>query len=246
MRFLYTAVLITAFLYAPLTAFAGKAEMSEMDCYIEPHCTVKLGSEVPGVIESIEVERGDFVKKGQVLVKLRAGVEEATVDLTRTRLAFATRDYERTSQLHKDGVIPPYEMDKIETTMKITQDELKKVEEDLKRRIIRSPIDGVVVERLLSAGERVENEPILKLAQIDPLNVEVIAPVTLFGSVKIGNRIEVNPEKPVKGTFIGHVKIVDRVIDAASGTFGFRIELPNENFALPAGLKCRIRFLGSK
>jgi membrane fusion protein, multidrug efflux system len=246
MRFLHAIVFIAAILYSPLTAFAGKAEMSELDCYIEPHCTVKLGSEVTGVIESIEVERGDFVKKGQVLVKLRSGVEEATVDFTRTRLAFATRDYERTSQLRKDGVIPPNEMDKIETTMKVTQDELKKAEEDLKRRIIRSPIDGVVVERLLSAGERVENQPILKLAQIDPLNVEVIAPVTLFGSVKVGNRIEVNPEKPVRGTFIGQVKIVDRVIDAASGTFGFRIELPNENYAVPAGLKCHIRFLGHK
>jgi multidrug resistance efflux pump len=37
---------------------------------------------------------------------------------------------------------------------------------------IRSPVNGVVVERYLSPGEYIENQSVLKLAQIDPLNVE--------------------------------------------------------------------------
>jgi membrane fusion protein (multidrug efflux system) len=246
MRFLVAMLFITAFFQSSSTAFAGNVDMSEMDCFIEPHFVVKLGSEIPGVIESIEVERGDFVKKGQVLVKLAAGVERATVDLDRARLDFAVRDDERSEPLHKEGIIPISEMDKIETNLRISQSELKKAEEELKRRIILSPIDGVVVERLMSAGERVENQPILKLAQLDPLNVEVIAPAILFGSVKVGDRIEVKPEKPLKGVYTGYVKIVDRVIDAASSTFGFRIELPNKDYAIPSGLKCHIRFLGHK
>ena len=39
-------------------------------------------------------------------------------------------------------------------------------------------------------------------------------------------------------------QVVDRVVDAASGTFGVRLELPNPNYALPAGLKCKVRFPG--
>jgi hypothetical protein len=38
------------------------------------------------------------------------------------------------------------------------------------------------------------------------------------------------------------VKVVDRVIDAASGTFGVRLELPNRNGKVPAGIRCRVRF----
>ena len=49
-----------------------------------------------------------------------------------------------------------------------------------------SPLNGVVVERFLGPGERVGNEKILKIAQIDPLNVEVIAPMEMFGSVRVG------------------------------------------------------------
>jgi multidrug efflux pump subunit AcrA (membrane-fusion protein) len=38
------------------------------------------------------------------------------------------------------------------------------------------------------------------------------------------------------------VIVVDPVVDAASGTFGVRLELPNPEHAIPAGLKCRVRF----
>jgi len=139
--------------------------------------------------------------------------------------------------------MPFYDMDKAETNLLVVKSELKEAQEVLERRTIRSPINGVVVDRFLSAGERVEEQPILKLAQINPLNVEVIAPVNMFGSIKVGQRAEVRPENPVKGVYIGRVKIVDRAIDAASGTFRIRIELQNEKYLLPAGLKCGVRFL---
>jgi len=44
------------------------------------------------------------------------------------------------------------------------------------------------------------------------------------------------------GTYTAKVVIVDRVIDAASGTFGVRLEIPNPKYELPAGLKCRVIF----
>jgi membrane fusion protein (multidrug efflux system) len=42
---------------------------------------------------------------------------------------------------------------------------------------------------------------------------------------------------------MANVVIVDRVVDAASGTFGVRLTLSNPSNRLPAGLKCRVRFL---
>jgi hypothetical protein len=62
--------------------------------------------------------------------------------------------------------------------------------------------------------------------------------------IKVGMRAKVIPEAPVGGEYIAEVKIVDRVIDAASGTFGVRLELPNSNHGLQAGLKCKVIFPG--
>jgi membrane fusion protein (multidrug efflux system) len=89
-------------------------------------------------------------------------------------------------------------------------------------------------------GEYIEQEFILKLAQIDPLNVEVILPVTFFPSIKVGMDAMVVPEAPLGGQYVAKIKIVDSVIDAASGTFGVRLELPNPGNRLPAGLKCKV------
>ena len=65
----------------------------------------------------------------------------------------------------------------------------------------------------------------------------------LIGAIKVGMNAEITPENPVdQKVYKAKVTIVDRVIDAASGTFGVRLELPNPKYRLPAGLKCKVAF----
>jgi LysM repeat protein len=65
----------------------------------------------------------------------------------------------------------------------------------------------------------------------------------MLGSVKAGMDATVKPEAPISGFYTAKVKIVDKVVDAASGTFGVRLELPNPRYQLPPGLKCKVVFL---
>jgi RND family efflux transporter MFP subunit len=241
----------------------------ELDGLIEPYMVVNVGSGVAGILETVKVDRGDVVKKGQILAALQSGVEKATLELARARarleasikakqanLHFCLRKQSQTKELYEKGAIPFDEMDKAETNRtlaemelqealdnkRLAKLELKRATEVVKRLTIRSPINGVVVERFMHPGEYVEDRPILKLAQIDPLNVEIIAPVSLYGSIKKGIRAAVRPEAPMSSLYTAEVKIVDTVIDAASGTFGVRLELPNPDHHLPAGLKCSVVF----
>ena len=203
------------------------------------------------------------------MVRLDSSVEEsnlalirarsemvATIEARKARLNFAIREHKRKEDLYQKDIITLGEIDEAETNKIIAERELqeaveqkhiaslelKQVQDVVERRIIRSPINGIVTERFLSIGELVDEQPILKLAQLDPLNVEVIAPVTLLNSIMVGDKAEVMPEKPIEESYVGIVKIVDRVVDAGSGTFGIRIELSNPNYSLPAGLKCNVRF----
>jgi len=77
------------------------------------------------------------------------------------------------------------------------------------------------------------------LAALNPLNAEVIIEGKSYGKVEIGMQVTVIAAGQ---TVIGVVDIVDQVIDAASGTFGVRITLPNAGMALPAGLACEVQF----
>ncbi len=249
---------------------AGEGDAAALACIIEPSQVVEVGSPVTGLIEKIHVERSDVVEAGQVLVELESGAERAAVELARSQarmneavesreasLSLGKRRRDRVRRLYDEQTLSLDLREEVETEAELAELELEQARADkrlaslelkraielLKRRTIRSSIDGVVVDRMLSPGERVDEEPILKVAQIDPLRVEVILPSSMFGSVAVGMRAAVVPEFPGDSVHVALVSIVDRVIDAASGTFGVRLELPNPEHEIPGGLHCQVRFL---
>ena len=244
----------------------------EFDCIIEARQMVDIRSPVEGLIERVHVERGEGVKKGQVLVTLESGPERAAVAVSRQRaesigavksaeakLDLAVKKEKRAEELARQNFISTNAVEEARTERQLAESELKVARENQKlaelelqratevlgMRTIRSPVTGVVVDRYLKAGEFATTsvkDPILKVAEIDPLNVEVILPASLYGTVQQGDRAEISPETPPQ-KFIARVRVVDRVINAASGTFGVRLELPNDKQLVPAGAKCRVKFL---
>lgn len=250
----------------------GSAEAGPLtlDCIIEPSQVVAIGSPVTGLIQKVHVERSDFVEAGQVMVELESDVEEAAVELARARSemngalrareanhSLGQRNLERAAKLFDSEALSLELRERVETEEEVARLEVEQALDDkrlaslqldqalavLKRRTIHSPISGVVTERLMSAGERVEEETILTVARIDPLRVEVILPAAMFGSIRPGMRASIVPEFPGDQVHVASVTIVDRVIDGASGTFGARLELPNPDQSIPGGLQCQVRFL---
>lgn len=219
------------------------APIGGLEGFFEPNETVSVSSQVPGILDQVLVDRGDPVKKGQILARLKAGVEKAAVALAAARVEFVQRKAERNEELYKKQLISIHEKDEIETEIQLARLELREAEERLNLRTITSPIQGVVTERLHAPGDYVGEDAILTVVSINPLNVEVVVPVAHFGSIKKGMIAEITPEAPVGGNHKATVVIVDQVIDAASGTFGVRLKLPNPSHRLPAGLKSDVRFL---
>jgi len=224
---------------------AGKKLNDEMECLLEPHLVANVGSPVEGTLSQVLVDRGTQVVKGQVVARLNSSVEAANLNLRKAQEEYGKRKVERNAELFRKELISASEKDEIETQTRIAELEVKQQQQVLDQRVIRSPLDGVVVERYLAPGERVANEKILRIAQVDPLNVEVIVAVELFGAIKPGMVADVHLDPLLSGTYKAKVAVVDRVIDAASGTFGVRLELPNAGNKVPAGIKCRLRFRGN-
>jgi RND family efflux transporter MFP subunit len=221
-------------------AAAGAAAAEKFEGLVVPYLEVQLSSAVPGIIEEVLVDRGDFVKKDQILVRLKSDVERASYELAKARAAFAGRKVVRNEELYRRQMISIHEKDEMETERELLRLELGEIEERLKLRSIQSPLDGVVVRRFFSPGEFVGDQPILALARIDPLRVEVVVPVSFYGKIQVGMTATIDWEVPVGGVHRAKVTVVDPVVDAASGTIGVRLELPNPKGHLPAGTKCRV------
>jgi RND family efflux transporter MFP subunit len=244
--------------------------LSELDCVVEPSEIVDIGSAVPGVLEAIHVNRSDIVEKNIIIAQLEAVVEISTVNLTRARAdintaiklrqtnaAFGDRTEKRNQTLAHDSYITEQNLDQLETEAEIANYQVRQEKENkhiaeleyrraeaiLTRRTIVSPLSGVVIERFKSVGEYVEDEPILRLAKIDALHVEVILPMVFWGQIEPGMQAEVTLELPEQGTHIATVGRVDRVGDAASGTFGAQLDLSNTDYAIPSNIRCKLAFI---
>lgn len=214
------------------------------DCVVEPSMVVSVGSPVDGVLQEVLADRGDTVRKGQRVAQLQAGVEAAAVDLSNARVLYGRRKVERNESLFQKQLISAQEKDEMETEVSVHEEELKRDRENLKLRLIVSPLNGVVIERKLNEGDlvRADKSIVMKLAQLDPLYVEVVVPAEEFGSVKVGMTGRVGMAPFAAGNHLARVTVVDRMIDAASGTFGVRLQLENPSNRFPAGVRCRVRF----
>ena len=257
---------------APLLALAAApAAANPYECLIQPNQTVEIRSAVEGVIEKVLVQRGDRVRAGQVLVQLESAPEASAVLLARARadaqgrlasaqnrLEYANRKLERNDQLQAQNFVSMQARDEAEAEKRILESELRQAREErdqasfehrhtqdlLNRRTLRSPFDGLVLDRMLNPGDLAEagtgRKAILKLVQVEPLRVEAVLPLAAYGRLKTQTRAEVVPEG--MAAVAATITVIDSVFDTASGTFGVRLELPNAGGRVPAGIRCRVDF----
>jgi RND family efflux transporter MFP subunit len=240
-------------------------------CLIEANQMVELGSPVTGLLEEVIVGRADRVEKGQVVAKLESRAERAMVDLARfksaqtgprdmaeSKIGFSRKKFARRKVMAQEKVMSAQASDDAEVELRVAQAELKVAQENrqlagleyqqqkglLDLRTLHSPFDGVVVDQMAYPGEVVEpgKGAILKLAQLDPLRIQVVLPKSAFGKVVPHMRVEVFPEIPADGRYTAEVRSVDKLIDAASGTFVVILELSNPDLRIPAGVICKAKF----
>ena len=239
------AVAMVRFLCVVLLGFSAELveAKSELSCLVVPQVTLTIGTPVVGVLNSVAVNQGDVVKEGDILATLESSLEQAEVALAKAKAEMDAA--EKSTQMKAEMCIRDSAQAEL-TNRRLADLELQRTSAEVGLRTIRSPINGVVVERYMSPGEFPKQERIMRLAQINPLRVEAYVPVSLLGKITVGMEMQVKPEAPVSGTYKAVVTVVDRVVDAASGTFGVRLELPNPDLKLAAGLKCAMVVPGSK
>lgn len=263
------AIAVTVTVGAGLALAQPAAAAPHLGCLIEAERIADIGSPVIGIVERVEVERGDRVHKGQVLAVLRASVERATLSAATSRAAsdaelqaasvsagFNRERLLRAEDLFRQQFVSQQALDQARTDARVADQKLAQARDQrqvsrqeqeiasaqLSQRVIRSPIDGVVAERFVSAGERVDEKPLLRIAKVNPLRVQLVVPVAQYSEIRPGGSVMVAPEFPGAPAALAHVTMIDKVVDPASNTFRVHLSLANPDGALPAGLRCKAAF----
>ena len=261
--------------WATLAGPAQAAAPPEFDCLIEPAQVVDVRSPVVGLLQHVHARRGQSIQKGQVLVTIESSVEQSAAATASFRAGAegalqqarhkvdATREKaRRMAELYLEEFVSAQAADDAAADARQAEAELKTATENielarlehrqtveqLNRRVLRSPFNGVVVDQYLYPGALVDGgegkKPILKIAETQPLAVQAILPFRYFPQLKVGAAAVVVPEKPFTREIVALIATVDRVVDSAAGTFGVVLRLPNAKQELPGGIRCKLSIPG--
>jgi RND family efflux transporter MFP subunit len=214
---------------------------------VRPEYVATVTSRVVATIVRIGVSAGQRVAKGEILVELddrdlRARVEQAreAVRAAEATFAQALSNYKRDKPLFDQRVISAYDFENTETALKTAQANLERLrqaqheaEANLSYAVIRSPFDGVVIDKLSETGElAAPGKPLLTMYQQDRLWLEASVPEEQLGRISIGRAYPVRIDA-LKRTLHGRVAEIVPSSDPATRTVLVRVRLENPRDLVP-------------
>lgn len=222
------AVVAKAQQVAEVLSLVGSITANEM---------VDVRSEVDGVVQDILFKEGQFVKKGQELVRLDESKLAAAVAEGEANFALSKANFERAKGLFDSQLIAQQEFDQARTIFEATRANLELNKRLLKDARIYAPFEGVVGARTISPGQVIRKEAILTtIVDLDPVKVEFNVPEKALGQVRVGQDIEVGVATYPGRTFKGKVFFVSPYVDLTNRTALLKAEVPNPNGELKPGM----------
>ncbi len=175
-------------------------------------------------IEKVLVQEGDRVTKGMLLVELDHRTAGAQYDRARARAQLTARDLRRAESLASQSGMSPQQLDKIRSDARIAEADLRLAEIALEYTSLKSPVEGIVVQKLARAGNILEtNQPAVAVVDIDNAWVSANVEETEVGLVRPGQKVKISVDEG--GTLTG--KVVE-VRKAAAAQFAL---IPSDNAA---------------
>ncbi|MBZ5516184.1 MAG: efflux RND transporter periplasmic adaptor subunit [Acidobacteriia bacterium] len=218
-----------------------------------PNQDVRVSSLVSGRIAEMLVAEGDHVRAGQPLAKIEdrpfldqvqqaeAAVEQAKANLENARLTRA-----RNEDLVQRGIAARKDLEDARTLVSVNEAALRQAEASralarlqLSRAEVRSPLDGTVVKRLLSAGEQVDGtaaQPLYEVANVSEVELFGNVPALYLGKIRVGQALRISSESFPGTPFAGKVVAVSPAVDPSTNVGMVRIRISNGAHLLRLGM----------
>lgn len=192
-------------------------------------------------IESIKVDVGDKVSKGQVLVTL----DHANADQQRINLELTETQYKRALELLNIGAGTQSAVDQLKAQLDAQR---AQYENTMTNTVLVSPISGVVTARNYDPGDMSGQMPILVVGQTTP-NVKVMINVNEadVAVVRRGMGVDINFDSYPDETFHGTISRVSPAVDTSSRTFPVEVLVANPDGRILPGMFARVNIkLGTR
>jgi membrane fusion protein, multidrug efflux system len=199
--------------------------------------SVTITSKVSGTIEKINIDEGERVKAGQVLVQFedREAVAELEAQRAITQGAFLA--YDRAIKLKENQNVAQARVDDLLSTWKSGEARIKMIQAKIADLKITAPFAGRVGLRRVSVGALVQPGAVITtLDDVDTIRLKFSLPETLLSNLKIGQEVEATATAYPKRRFKGKVTSIDSRVDQLTRAAEVRADIPNSDGALKPGM----------
>jgi membrane fusion protein, multidrug efflux system len=203
---------------------------------------VTVSADLPGTVDKISFESGQFVHEGDVLVELDTRQERAQLAALEAQRDLARANFTRTQQLLNAGVISRSDFDASTAQQKQTEANVAETRATIERKTIRAPFSGILGIRKINLGQYLAaGNAVVPLQSLDPIYVDFGVPQQSVAQVRRGNTLHVVSEDLGSREFTGRVTALDSVVDEATRNVQVQATLANPGGKLKPGMFVDVR-----
>jgi len=202
-----------------------------------------VAGEVEGLVVEFPVKRGDYVKEGQVLAKLRTTTLEIRLKGAKADEHLARIKYQRAKELYEGKTISHQELDEFETRLVAQEAVVEGVEDDIGKCTITAPFDGRITEESTEVGQWLEKgDSVISMLQMDYVKVRVPVPEKYIQHLNVGDKSEVNFPALGSITRTGHIIHIVPQADKRARTFPVFVKIDNKDELIKSGMFAEATF----
>ena len=203
---------------------------------------VTISADLPGTVEKISFESGQFVHEGDVLVELDTRQERAQIAALEAQRDLARANFTRTQQLLNAGVISRADFDASTAQQKQTEANVAETRATIERKTIRAPFSGILGIRKVNLGQYLAaGNAIVPLQSLDPIYVDFGVPQQSASQVRPGNTLQVTSEDIAGREFRGRVTALNSVVDETTRNVQVQATLANPGGKLKPGMFVQVQ-----
>ena len=218
------------------TETAVLAEVPQTETYtstVEAYAVNNIAPQSGGRIESIKVDVGNFVSKGQLL----ATMDASQLDQAYLKLVNDSTELSRLKSLLDEGGVSKSDYDAAEMSYKVSRRSYNNLRENA---YLCSPISGVVTARNYDKGDMYGGNPIFVVQQITPVKLLVGVSESDYTKVKVGNTVSITADALPGKSFTGRINKIYPTMDASTHTFITEVLVQNGDRTLRPGMYTRV------
>ncbi len=220
----------------PATGISEKATIL-VSGFLEADKTVLLGFLVPGKVETVHVDEGDHVVKGQVLANVEIDDYRSHLEIAQAKLLRAQDAYDRLKPLYKDGAITEQDFIEVKTGLAQAKAGRNIARKKVKDTILRSPVSGIVGMKTVEIGRMISpGMPVFTIVKTDKIYAKVSVPESEIGKIALGQETIVNIPALENREVTGRVSLIGAMADPRTRTYTVKAELANPDYTLRTGM----------